>query len=44
MNRVIELHKIVPVIDKVFPFTEAQKAYEYQWSQTHIGKVVIKVD
>ena len=43
MNKIFDFHKIVPLVDKVFPFEEAQKAYEYQWSQAHAGKVVIKV-
>ncbi len=32
-----------PVIDKVFPFDQALKAYAYLQSQAHVGKVVIKV-
>ncbi|KAJ3901765.1 hypothetical protein F5879DRAFT_924386 [Lentinula edodes] len=45
MNRLLSLHPEVtrPVIDKVFPFEEALKAYEYLESQGHVGKVVIKV-
>ncbi|KAJ3895841.1 hypothetical protein GG344DRAFT_72676 [Lentinula edodes] len=45
MNRLLSLHPEVtrPVIDKVFPFKEALKAYEYLESQGHVGKVVIKV-
>ncbi len=43
MNRILELHKIQPVIDKVFPFGEAHAAYEYLQSQQHVGKVVIEV-
>ncbi|KAF8831762.1 hypothetical protein HHX47_DHR1001233 [Lentinula edodes] len=45
MNRLLSLHPEVtrPVIDKVFPFEEALKAYEYLESQAHVGKVVIKV-
>ncbi|KAH7869755.1 uncharacterized protein C8R40DRAFT_1176461 [Lentinula edodes] len=45
MNRLLSLHPEVtrPVIDKVFLFEEALKAYEYLESQAHVGKVVIKV-
>ncbi|KAJ3929089.1 MAG: hypothetical protein NXY57DRAFT_963941 [Lentinula lateritia] len=45
MNRLLSLHPEVtrPVIDKVFPFEEALRAYEYLESQAHVGKVVIKV-
>ncbi|MFG0262045.1 MAG: NAD(P)-dependent alcohol dehydrogenase, partial [Novipirellula sp. JB048] len=43
MNRVLELHKIEPVIDKVFPFSDVHAAYQYLGSQQHVGKVVIDV-
>ncbi|KAE9407381.1 NAD(P)-binding protein [Gymnopus androsaceus JB14] len=45
MNRLLAQHPEItrPVIDKVFPFEEARKAYEYLQSQAHVGKVVIKV-
>ena len=44
MNRAIALHSLHPVIDRVFPFTEAKEAYRHLESQTHLGKVVIRVD
>jgi len=43
MNRLMSENTIKPIVDKVFPFEEAQKAYEYLDSQKHVGKVVIKV-
>lgn len=43
MNQIIVDHRIVPLVDRVFPFDQAKEAYEYQWSQAHVGKVVIKV-
>ncbi|KAN0066553.1 hypothetical protein ACQY0O_000647 [Thecaphora frezii] len=43
LNSIIELHRIVPAVDKVFDFQDAAKAYDYQWSQGHVGKVVIRV-
>ena len=43
MNAAIETHKIKPIIDKVFEFEDLKSAYEYQWSQKNVGKVVIKV-
>lgn len=44
MNRAIEVNKIKPVVDpKVFQFKEAGEAYQYQWDQKHIGKLVIEV-
>jgi NADPH:quinone reductase-like Zn-dependent oxidoreductase len=41
MNRAIELHRIVPVVDRVFPFLEAPAALRYFDSAAHFGKVVI---
>jgi NADPH:quinone reductase-like Zn-dependent oxidoreductase len=43
MNRAITLHKIKPLIDTVFPFEEARKAYYYLAKGEQLGKVVIKV-
>ncbi|KAF8154227.1 alcohol dehydrogenase superfamily protein [Crassisporium funariophilum] len=45
MNRLIEANpdKTKPVVDKVFPFEDAVKAYAYLESQKHVGKVVIRV-
>ncbi|KAL9933278.1 hypothetical protein V8E36_007996 [Tilletia maclaganii] len=43
MLRVFETHKIKPVIDRVFDFNELPKAYEYMWSGSHVGKVVVKI-
>jgi NADPH:quinone reductase-like Zn-dependent oxidoreductase len=34
---------IEPVVDRVFPFHQAQEAYRYMESGTHFGKVVIAV-
>jgi NADPH:quinone reductase-like Zn-dependent oxidoreductase len=41
MNRAIALHRLKPVIDRVFPFEDAQAAYQYFAEQSHFGKVVI---
>lgn len=43
MNRMISLHRLKPVIDRVFPFDQAKDAYRYQTSQAHFGKVVIAI-
>lgn len=43
MNRLIEAVKLKPVIDKVFDFEHTRDAYEYQESQQHVGKVVVRV-
>jgi NADPH:quinone reductase-like Zn-dependent oxidoreductase len=41
MNRAITQHKLRPVIDRVFAFTEARAAYEHFEAKRHVGKVVI---
>lgn len=41
MNRAIALHKLRPVIDRVFPFADAIAAYRHLESGAHFGKVVI---
>jgi NADPH:quinone reductase-like Zn-dependent oxidoreductase len=43
LNRVLSLHKIHPVVDRVFGFDEARSAYEYLASGQHFGKVVVRV-
>lgn len=44
MNRAIAQAQLQPVIDRVFPFTEAKAAYQYLQSGSHFGKVVIQVE
>ena len=39
----IDANGLDPVIDRVFPFDEAQAAYEHLASQAHVGKVVVAV-
>ena len=41
MNRAIALHRVRPIIDRVFPFEEATAAYRYFESRAHFGKVVV---
>jgi NADPH:quinone reductase-like Zn-dependent oxidoreductase len=42
MNRAISLNKLKPVVDRVFPFSDAVAAYRYMESALHFGKVVIR--
>ena len=42
MCRAIELHKIGPVVDKVFPWTEARAAFEAMQGGEHFGKIVLE--
>jgi NADPH:quinone reductase-like Zn-dependent oxidoreductase len=41
MNRAITMHRLRPVIDRVFPFAEAKAAYRHFEGRGHFGKVVI---
>lgn len=36
-------HSIRPVIDRVFDLEQTRQAYDYLWSSSHTGKVVIQV-
>jgi NADPH:quinone reductase-like Zn-dependent oxidoreductase len=42
LNRAIELHRLRPVIDRVFPFSETAEAYRYLESAGHFGKICIR--
>lgn len=42
MNRAIALHQLKPVVDRVFPFTEARQALAYMESGAHFGKIAIR--
>jgi NADPH:quinone reductase-like Zn-dependent oxidoreductase len=44
MNAFFEQHQIRPVIDRTFPFEEAEAAYRHLESGNHFGKVVIRHD
>jgi NADPH:quinone reductase-like Zn-dependent oxidoreductase len=43
MNRAIEVNKIKPLVDKVFPFDKAADAFRCQAAGDFVGKVVITV-
>lgn len=43
MNRAVSLHRLRPVVDKVFSFEDARAACEYMASGKHFGKVCIRV-
>jgi NADPH:quinone reductase-like Zn-dependent oxidoreductase len=44
LNRALGLHRIHPIVDRVFTFDQARGAYEYLASGQHFGKVVVRVD
>ncbi len=43
MNRIIEEKRIVPLVDRVFGFSQASDAYRYFFIRAHVGKVVIAI-
>ena len=43
MNAAISLHKIKPLVDKVFSFDQAKEAMQYMESGSHFGKIVIRM-
>jgi NADPH:quinone reductase-like Zn-dependent oxidoreductase len=43
MNRAIELHRLRPVIDRVFPLAEARQAFEHMAAGGHFGKICIRL-
>lgn len=43
MNRAMEVQEMKPVIDRVFPFTQAREALTLMESAAHFGKIVIAV-
>ena len=42
MCRAIDLHKISPVVDKVFPWTQAKAAFAAMAGGEHFGKIVLE--
>lgn len=43
MNAAIEINRILPVIDRSFPLSEAHAAFEYLQSGAHFGKIVLQM-
>lgn len=45
LNRFLEEKKLslTPLVDRVFAFDESPAAFDYLYSGSHVGKVVIKV-
>ncbi|VWX49991.1 zinc-binding dehydrogenase [Novosphingobium sp. 9U] len=44
MNRMLEVHRLEPVIDEVFGFDSALDAYRKLEAAQHVGKIVIRID
>lgn len=43
MNRAVEIHRMKPIIDEVFPFEQANEALAKLESGSHFGKIVIRI-
>ena len=43
MNQAITAHRIRPVVDRVFPFSQAREALKAMEKGVHFGKIVIQV-
>ena len=43
MNAAISANKLKPVIDRIFPFTEARTALEHMQRGSHFGKIVLSL-
>jgi len=43
MNNAISLHKLKPVVDKVFAFDQVKEALTHMESGSHFGKIVIRL-
>jgi NADPH:quinone reductase-like Zn-dependent oxidoreductase len=43
MNRALVLHQIHPVVDKVYPWTQAREAFAAMQAGEHFGKIVLEV-
>jgi NADPH:quinone reductase-like Zn-dependent oxidoreductase len=42
MNRAIALHKMKPIVDRVFGFGEIRQALQHLESGAHFGKICLK--
>lgn len=42
LNKAIEFHRIQPVVDKVFPWTEYPAALRHMESASHFGKIALR--
>jgi len=43
VNRAVSLHKMHPVVDRIFSFEDAREALRYMESGAHFGKICIKI-
>ena len=43
LNRALALHRVKPVVDRVFPFSELPAAFDHLASGAHFGKVCVQL-
>jgi NADPH:quinone reductase-like Zn-dependent oxidoreductase len=43
LNRAVALHRLRPVVDRVFPLAEARAAFEHMAAASHFGKICIEI-
>jgi NADPH:quinone reductase-like Zn-dependent oxidoreductase len=43
MNQAISLHRVEPVVDRIFPFEQIREALAYLQSGAHFGKIVLRM-
>lgn len=44
MNRAIDLAQLKPVVDRTFPMTDIQNAFDAMASGSHFGKICVRID
>ena len=44
MANAVSLHRLRPIVDRVFPFTQVREAFAHLASGQHFGKVAIAID
>jgi NADPH:quinone reductase-like Zn-dependent oxidoreductase len=43
MNRAIGVHRLRPIIDRVFPFEEVREALRHMENGAHFGKICVRI-
>jgi len=44
MNRAIQCHRMRPIVDRVFSFSDAANALRYLSEAKHFGKICLRID
>jgi NADPH:quinone reductase-like Zn-dependent oxidoreductase len=43
LNRAVALHRLRPVVDRVFPLAETRAAFEHMAAGRHLGKIIVQL-